>query len=183
MERGRRLMTWILGAAGVIAGLVLVLALVGAFLPRDHMAQVAIELRTTPDSVWRLTSDFQGTARWRPEVRSIEVQPDSGAGLRFTEVTKQGRTPFAVVSQNPPAEQVVRVVDEGLPFGGTWTWSLAPSASGTRLTITEAGFVRNPIFRVMGRLFFRPTATIESYMRALARALNDPAQPVVLRER
>jgi hypothetical protein len=75
------------------------------------------------------------------------------------------------------------VVDDGLPFGGTWTWELAPAGGGTRLTITEAGFIRNPIFRLMSRLFFPPTGTMEKYLRALAAELGDSAEPRVLRVR
>lgn len=74
-------------------------------------------------------------------------------------------------------------MDDGLPFGGTWTWDLAPAGSGTRVAIEEAGFIRNPIFRVMSRLFFKPSSTAEQYLRPLAAVLGDSAVPVVLRER
>jgi hypothetical protein len=75
------------------------------------------------------------------------------------------------------------VVDDGLPFGGTWTRELAPAGGGTRLTITEDGFIRNPIFRVMSRLFFPSTGTINGYLRALATELGDSAEPRVLKVR
>lgn len=176
-------MLWVLVGVGVLLGVALIVVIVGSRLPRDHVAQVAIELRAPPDRVWALIADVGGTARWRPEVRGIEMQAAVAGRTRFVETARQGTTPFEVVSQEPPVRQVIRVVDDGLPFGGTWTWDLAPLDSGTRLTITEAGFIRNPVFRVMSRLFFPPTATMEAYLRALAGELGEGAEPRIVRRR
>lgn len=176
-------MTWLLVAAGIVIGVPLVVAAVGTLLPRDHLARMSIELRASPDRVWALVSDLPGTARWRPDVRTIEMQAAVGGRTRYVETTRQGKTPFEIVSQQAPAAQVVRVVDEGLPFGGTWTWELERAGAGTRLTIWEAGFIRNPLFRVMSRLFFRPTATMDGYLRALAKELGERAEPTVVRAR
>ena len=174
----RRMTTGLVIAAGLLIGIPLVAALVGSLLPRDHVARMRLELRATPSEVWQLISDFRGTAEWRPDVRAVDPLPASDGRIRFLETTRQGQTPFEVVTQEPGLKQVVRVVDEGLPFGGTWTWELVPAGRGTRLTLTEAGFIRNPIFRLMGRLFFKPSATIQSYLRALARRLGEAAEPV-----
>ncbi len=57
---------------------------------------------------------------------------------------------------------------EGLPFGGTWTYELAPAGpTATRLTITEDGEVYSPIFRLVGRFFLGYDATLERYRDAL----------------
>ena len=176
-------MTWILIAGGVVIGVPLLLAAVGLMLPRDHLARMAIDLRADTARVWALVSDVAGTARWRTDVKSVEVQPPVQGRARFIEVGRQGRTPFEVVSMQPPTQLVVRVVDDGLPYGGTWTYELASSGDGTRLTIAEAGFIRNPVFRVMSRIAFPPTATMEAYLRALAKELGEDASPVVLQAR
>jgi uncharacterized protein YndB with AHSA1/START domain len=176
-------MTWLLIGAGALVGLGLIAVIVGSLLPRDHVSQVAIEVQAPPERVWSLIADVGGTARWRPEVRGVEMQPAVAGRVRFVETTRQGATPFEVMSQEPPVRQVIRVVDDGLPFGGTWTWEVAPAGGGTRLTITEAGFIRNPVFRVMSRLFFPPTASMEGYLRSLARELGDSAEPRVVRAR
>ncbi|HXV85455.1 MAG TPA: SRPBCC family protein [Gemmatimonadales bacterium] len=178
-------MTWIAVGIGVLIGLGLVTALIGSLLPRDHTAQVALDVAAPPDRVWALVSNFAASAQWRPDVREVLMEPPApapaGGRVRFTEVTRQGKTPFEVMSQSPPVRQVVRVVDDGLPFGGTWTWEIAPAGRATRLTITEQGFIRNPVFRVMGRLFFKPTATLERYLRAVSAALQESAEPVVVK--
>jgi uncharacterized protein YndB with AHSA1/START domain len=176
-------MTWVLIGLGIVVGVGVVAAVAGSLLPRDHVAQVSLEVTAPQDRVWALVSDVGGTARWRPDISEVQMRPAVSGRVRFVEQTGGRPMPFEIVSQEPPARQVTRVVDDGLPFGGTWTWELAPAGGGTRLTITEAGFIRNPIFRLMSRLFFPPTGTMEKYLRALAAELGDSAEPRVLRVR
>jgi hypothetical protein len=57
---------------------------------------------------------------------------------------------------------------------------LAREGNGTALSITEEGFIKNPLFRVLGKLFFSPTATLEQYLRDLAKALGEDATPTVV---
>jgi hypothetical protein len=176
-------MTWIALVTGVVAGVPLLAWLAGGFLPRDHVAQMSLEVGADPGQVWTLIADVTGTSRWRPDVRQVESRPPVGGRPRFVETTRHGPTPFEIVAQAPPATQVVRVVDDGLPFGGTWTWELTPRGTGTRLTITEDGFIESRLFRVMSRLFFPPTATMDAYLRALAAELGERAEPEVIRAR
>lgn len=175
MKRTRIALT----ALAVVVGLVLLLVLVGMLLPREHTARASIELAASPERVWALVSDFAGAARWRPDLESVRIETVPGGPTRFVESSDEGEIPFEVVSQDPPHRQVVRVVDDGLPFGGTWTWELVPLGTGTGLTLTEHGFTRNPVYRTMGLVFFRPTESIARYLGALATALGEDAEPVV----
>lgn len=169
----KRTVIWLAIVLGVFVGVAALAALAGSLLPREHVAHRTIELRAAPERVWALVADLAGAARWRKDVSAIESLPAIANRGRWIETTKHGKVPFELVIQEAPRTQVVRVVDDGLPFGGTWTWRLEPTPGGTRLSITEEGFVRNPIFRLMGRLFFSPTATMDAYLADLARALGD----------
>ncbi len=63
---------------------------------------------------------------------------------------------------------MVRIADRKLPFGGTWSFDIAPAAGGeSDLRVTEDGEVYNPIFRFMARFVFGYTASIEGYLRDL----------------
>jgi hypothetical protein len=142
---------------------------------------MSIELNKDPGTIWALISDFGNTTKWRRDISSVRMDAPVDGKVRFTESGGQGDVQFEVVSQRPPFRQSVRIVDDDQPFGGQWTWQLEPLESGavskTRLTITEAGFIKSPIFRTMGTLFFSPTDTIEGYLTALARALGENASP------
>ena len=54
---------------------------------------------------------------------------------------------------------VTRIADPHLPFGGTWTYEIAPTETGSTLTITEKGEVYNPVFRFVSRYLQGYTAT------------------------
>jgi len=172
-----KFMRWVWVIVGVVIGLPVMAFVIGTFLPRDHVATMAIDLKAPPERVWALISDFAGTPKWRTDITRLRMDPPVRGAVRFTESTSQGDVTFEVVHQESPRVQVVRVVDDDQPFGGTWTWDLQATGSGTRLTITEAGFIKNAMFRTMGALFFSPADTIDGYLRALAKTLGESAEP------
>ncbi len=167
-----------------VVGLLIVALIVpyaiGSSMPRDHVAVMSIQLKTQPERVWPVIADFAETAAWRKELKSVQMEHPAGRPVRFTESSSFGDVTFEVMAQERPVRQVVKIVDEGQPFGGTWTWQLVPDNGGTRLTITEAGFVKSPMFRFMGRLFWSPTDTMRDYLKALAARLGESAEPVVM---
>jgi hypothetical protein len=79
-----------------------------------------------------------------------------------------------LVEDEPPARIAVRIADRGLPFGGTWTFQIAPvPGGGSDLRIDEDGEIYNVIFRFMARFFFGYTASIEGYLRDLGVKFGD----------
>jgi uncharacterized protein YndB with AHSA1/START domain len=168
-------MKWLLIALAAVAALVALVALAGAVLPRRHSATRAAVYRQPPAAVWRALTDWRAFPSWRPEIRSVRELPQGRLG--WIETSAQGELPLAVERQEEPALLVLRIADESLPFGGTWTWRLEPTAEGTRLTITEDGEVKNPIFRFLARFVFGHTRTMETYLRNLGRRFGEEVVP------
>ena len=168
---------WLIIILAVVVGLPLLAYGIGMFVPRNHVASLTIDLAAAPEKVWALVSDVANTPKWRTDITAVRMQPQPDGRVRFVETSSMGDVPFEVVSQTAPTGQVIRVLDDDQPFGGTWTWELVPAGSGTRVKVTEAGFVKSPIFRTMGLMFFSPTDTIDGYLRALAKALGESAVP------
>lgn len=177
MAARKRVMVWLWAVLGVLVGVPALLYAAGLLIPRDHAASMEIALASPPERVWELVSDFAGTPRWRADVTRVDILPANGGPARFVEASRNGTVTYEVVSQEPPRRQVVRVVDDGQPFGGTWTWTIEPDGAGSRVAILEQGFVKSPLFRVMAKLFFPPTKTMDAYLRALARELGESAAP------
>jgi hypothetical protein len=63
-----------------------------------------------------------------------------------------------------------------LPFGGAWTFDIAPDANGSNLRITEDGEVYNVIFRFMARYIFGHHASIETYLKDLGAKFHQEVQ-------
>jgi hypothetical protein len=114
---------------------------------------------------------------WRSDVRRVERLPDRDGKPAWIEDGSSGRMTLAVERMEPPRVLVLRIADPDLPFGGTWTYEIAPHAAGCRVTITEHGEIYNPLFRVMARFLFGYEGTIAAYMTALEQKLRAAGEP------
>lgn len=156
---------WLLIGLGVLATLVLAMFVAGALRPASHVASASAEFAASPDSIWRIISDIEGQPRWVPMVRSVERLPDNAGRPAYRENFDGFEVMTVVTESSPPVKLVKEILPTG-PFFGTWTWELAPSSTGTRLTITERGTVPNPFFRAM-MMFADNTESIRGYLSAL----------------
>jgi uncharacterized protein YndB with AHSA1/START domain len=171
------MLKWILIAVAALALVVVAVAVVGALLPTAHVAARAARFRQPPEAVFARISDVGLAASWRTDITRVEMLPSVEGRVRFREIGRMGGVTMEVVERTAPTRMVTRIADPEQPFGGTWTFELAPADGGTRLTITERGEVYNPIFRALGRFVFGHTATIDQYLRALGAAFGDAVTP------
>jgi hypothetical protein len=136
---------WILIALVVVAAVVAVIAAIGATLPRDHVASRSLAVRRPLEEVW-------------PAI----MQATASSGV-----------PVDIVESDPPRRQVTRVKDTEKMFGGTWTITIAPSPTGSTLTITEDGWVGNPIFRFVSRYVMGHHATMDGMLKEVAKKFGE----------
>lgn len=169
-------MTWILLALAVLLASVALLASVGALLPVAHAAARRIRLQQPAEAVFALIADPAAGPRWRQDLKSVALLPPRDGRRCHRELSRFGPMDLLIEREDPPRELVQRIVTEGSPFGGTWTFRLSPlEGGGTELTITENGLVHNVFFRALSRLWFGHTATIDGYLKALAAHFGEPA--------
>ncbi len=158
---------WVLRVVVGLLVLVGAIAVVGWMLPVNHEASQSAEFQRTPDEVYALVSDFRNYPNWWPEVTKIDVMVEQPTRTTFREHLADGPVIMTVVEATPPSRFVTKIDDENQPFGGTWTFEVAPVAAGrTQLTITERGEIYNPIFRALARFVFGYTSTMESFLAA-----------------
>ena len=167
-------MKWILLSVIALVVLVAVIALIGALLPKGHVASRTAQFREPPEVLWRVITDYVGSVSWRRDVQEVTRLPDQNGHPVWRETDKRGQgLVLETVESAPPRRLVRRIADPSLPFGGTWTYDLAPLTGGTSLTITENGEVYNPIFRFLSRFIFGHAATIDSYLKALGKKFGE----------
>ncbi|MFY9553998.1 MAG: SRPBCC family protein [Blastocatellia bacterium] len=162
-------MKWILIAVGVAAALIALMAIIGSLMPKGHTASRTTVIKAPPEVLWQTLTDCAAFPEWRADVKSVEVLPDRDGHRVWREDGKNGKLTLETIEANSPSRLVLRIADPDLPFGGTWTYDLQPSAGGSRITITENGEVYNPIFRFMSKVFFSQSASIETYLKALGK--------------
>lgn len=158
---------------GAVILVVAITAIVGAFLPRDHTATRSARFSKSPAEVFALVADFQNGKTWRTGLEKTEMLDPRGGKTCFREHTDFGPITYVVVTSIPGEKLVTKIDDPDLGFGGQWTFRLTPDGEGTRLEITEDGFVTNVMMRTMSRLFFSPTATMETYLADVGKKFGD----------
>ena len=142
-------MRWVLWTIVALVGVIGVIAVAGYFLPVAHEASRRAEFNKPPDQVFALIADPATYKGWWD---GAEVKTE-------------------VVDRVPPSKLVTRIVGE-TQFGGTWTFEIAPTANGSRMTITERGEIYNVIFRALARYVFGYTGTMESFLAAAQKKLS-----------
>jgi uncharacterized membrane protein len=159
---------WLLVALAVVVVLIATVFVVGALLPRRHVASRTRRVSAPPERVFALLRDVASAPTWRRGVSSVDVLP--GEPVRWREHGKNGDILFARDVEEAPHRIVTRIADDSLPFGGTWTFDLAADGDGTRVTITEDGEVKSPVFRFVSTLIIGHTSSIDAFLDDLARA-------------
>ena len=162
-------MKWILISVGAIIVVVGVIAAWGAMLPRAHVASSAITVRQPPDSVWAVVRDLGSVPTWWRDVKQSVRLPDEGGKERWEQQTGMGPMRLEVAESQPPARLVTRIVTEpgDADFGGTWTYMIVRANGGSRVIITEDGWVANPIFRFLSYQVFGVHGTLDACLTAL----------------
>ena len=141
-------MKWVLWTIVALVGAIGVVALIGYFLPVAHQASRSAEFNKPPDVVFALIADPNGYQSWW-----------DGADVK-TEV----------VESVPPTKLVTKIVGE-TQFGGTWTFEITPTATGSRMTITERGEIYDVVFRTLAKYVFGYTSTMDACLAAAQKKL------------
>jgi len=148
-------MKWIVVAIAGLVVLAAVIAIIGSMLPRTHTASRTLRVKHAPVDVW-------------PAI---------------THAMSASEVPTDIVESDPPWRLVSRVKDTEKMFGGTWTVAIAPDApstssgqAGCTITITEQGWVANPIFRFVSRYVMGHHATMDAMLRTVAKNVGEEAQ-------
>jgi hypothetical protein len=170
-------MKWVFIIIGLLVALIALVALTGALLPKGHIGVRSARFKQPPETIWNAITDVESFTRWRGGVKSVERMPDRNGLPAWKETDTHGQViPFEITESVPPRKLIARIADPKLPFGGTWTYEIAPIDGGSRLTITENGEIYNPIFRFVARFFLGYTATIEAYLRSLGKKFGETVQ-------
>ena len=171
-------MKWVLIVLGGLVGLIALMALIGAFVARDHRATSTITLRQPPDSVWRVVRDLGNITAWWPAMEKTERLPDRDGHEVWRQKMSGFDVPIIVLESAPPRRLMTQIdpTADGA-FGGTWSYELASDGTGTRISVTEAGWISNPIFRFMSRFLFGYYGSLDKYLKALGSRFGETVQP------
>ena len=173
-------MKWVVIVVGGALALVALITLIGAFVPRDHRATSTVVLHQPVDSVWRVVRDLGGVPALWPEIKESVRLPDKNGHEVWRQKMSGWDIPLIVIESTAPQRLVTQIdTSAGGAFGGTWTYELTPdSGAGTKISVTEAGWIGNPIFRTLSRFVFGYYGSLDGYLKALGKRFGETVEPV-----
>ena len=135
--------------------------------PREHRVSRSIDVPADVDDVWRRISSFGEQPSWRKGLTEVERLPDRDGLACWAE----DGDAFLTVESSAPSRLVRRIADPGA-WGGQWEIDLAAAEDACRVTITEGGWVANPVLRLISKYLIGHTRTIDIYLSDLARSYS-----------
>lgn len=170
-------MKWIAIIVGILAGLVALAWIAGSLLPREHLAASRITLPQPPDSVWGVVRDLGALKGTWSDLAEARRSVD-GTGREVWDEKVSGFDMRLIVVEDTPPARLVTQIDSppGAVFGGRWIYELTPTGTGTAVTVTEDGWVGNPLFRLMSRLGGQHRS-IDGYLTALGNHFGEQVKP------
>jgi hypothetical protein len=158
--------------------LVCVLYGIGMTMPRDHVVSSRINLTASPDSVWNVLRAFGDYPSWDKDFKS-SVRDKSASGREVWVQDVGGMTMRVEFKKlQAPNLLVTEVVtDEKSWWGGVWTYEIKSTGAGTEVTVTEEGWISQPLLRVLMKVM-GPHSTMDGVLKNLAARFGEMVTPV-----
>ncbi len=162
----------LLTVLAVLLGLAILVTLVGSGMRAEHVAKSSRLYSAQPERVWTALLSIRQLPFDRSELANIENPAEKNRVPASLEVVGSPVRIEAPI-QRPPVELVVKTVEPGLRYSGTWTIVLTRESDGTRVTIVEDAIISSRVLRFFVRTVLGDDILIEGIFRAVKRKLSE----------
>ena len=168
-------MKWMLYTVVFIALVIGVTFLIGYALPARTTISRSINLQQTPEAVFAVLADVRRMAEWNRNTEKVEMLPPVGGKEATKQSFKGGMVMIIITAESTPPRHLVRTLgDTNTPFVGSWTYEISPADAGSKVVLTEVAEFKNPLFRVMTRIFGQ-TKYMDEHLEDLAKKFGETA--------
>jgi uncharacterized protein YndB with AHSA1/START domain len=149
--------------------------LVGYSIPARQTHTRTITLKQTPEAVFALLIDLPNFPKWNRSLVKIELLPPVD-GKEATRQTFNGNMQMTIItSESTPPSHLVRTMgDNNGPFAGSWTYEITPANGGSEVVLTEDSSMKNPLFRLMAKIFGE-TKYLDEHLEDMAKHFGETA--------
>jgi hypothetical protein len=158
--------------SAVLVGLLLLVTMAGAGMKAQHVAKASRLYAAPPERVWTALLSIRQLPLDRSDLANIESPIEKNRVPASLEILG---SPIRIEAptQRPPVELVVKTVEPGLAYSGTWTIVLTPEDDKTRVTIVEDATIRSRALRFFVRTILGDDVLLEGIFRAVRRKLSE----------
>lgn len=161
----------LLTISAVLVGLLLLVTLAGAGMKAKHVAKASRLYAAPPARVWTALLSIRQLPLDRSDIANMESVERNRVPASLDVLGSRIR--IEALTQRPPIQLVVKTVDPGLAYSGTWTIVLAPEDDKTRVTIVEDATIRSRSLRFFVRTILGDDILLEGIFRAITRKLAE----------
>jgi hypothetical protein len=166
----KTLLRWVGAVFAALAFAMLLMIAVGTSLPMYHVATCSAVYAQSAPALFSTVEDDASSPTWRSDVTKVVSMRGERGKRVWVETNRNGQTVAYAEYQRILNRGILRGIEDlTLPYGGLWAYSFRPSGSGTTVTITETGWIYNPIFRLVEHFVTGYTGTIHTYLVDLGR--------------
>jgi uncharacterized protein YndB with AHSA1/START domain len=144
-------------------------------LPEHTTHTRSITLQQSPETVFALLTDMENMPKWNRNMKKIEMLPPID-GKEATRQTFEGNMQMTIItSESTPPSHLVRTMgDNNGPFAGSWTYEIKPANGGSEVMLTEDSHMKNPLFRLMTKIFGE-TKYLDEHLEGMAKHFGETA--------
>lgn len=168
-------MKWIVRLVAFLIAVVLVVLTLGYALPVQSEHTRSITLKQPPEAVFTALADVQKMPEWNRNLSRVEILPPTDGKETMRQTLKNGMSMELVTTESLSPTHLVRE-SKGGPYVGSWTYEIAPTNDGSKVTLTEKAEIKKPPLRVLARVF-GPTKYLDEHLIDLARHFGEQARP------
>lgn len=141
-------------------------------LQKDHRLSRAGRFTATRQAAWEAVDRIDADTSWRTDLGARERQPDVRGHRVWRETWPDGESvSFETVERLGDRKLVRCVVDQDGPFGGCWTFEVAPRGEDSVVTVSEQLTVHDALYARTHTVADR-RARLDGLLDALGRELG-----------
>lgn len=157
----------------IIISLILLLYIIGLFLPKERSEQRTILYKASPQTVYDVVINNRDFS-YRSDLKDLKIIDDNAGFQTWKEISKSGQEiTFRATRKEPYLRYEFEIV-EAKGFKGYWIGEFNKTeVDGTEFISTEHIVIENPMMRSLSYLFFDLGKFMDSYQKDLANKLNE----------
>lgn len=152
-----------------VLALVTLCLVIGLWIPRQREFVKQANLKSSPEKIFKIVTDFKNQTDWRTDVQAINIIDQN----TWTEIPNKGM-PITFRIKKKVENQLFEIeIIEPDNFKGYWVGNFEQTQTGTKVVFKEVIIIENPFFRVLASIFVNLDKNMEVYMRNLKTKLDE----------
>lgn len=162
-------MTTLITIHVILLVFVLIVFLIGLFLPKRTTVARSATVNALPEEIWRVATDREQQPRWRPGLKKVEIRENGSGRTAWIEYPTSGPAMTFTVREAAAPRRYETELTGAKGMTVRHVLELERIAFDvTKVTVTEYADVKNPFTRVLASLQFSPAAAIDQYLGDLS---------------